>query len=162
MLTEQRPGQEQRPSLQALIQGKGFSEIMRCGWRVCRETILRQTAYTDWIGGGIQEQKKTALETSPNTSPPREVERQNQEALERITRISEAYQKSFPRQSDYNVMAWQDRGKKLFFQARKRFPPEAKVTRLYLHVPSRTAPEAFRSLCQASAKNDAINEAQIV
>lgn len=160
MLLERSLPPERIPSKEKLVQGQGFSEILRCGWRACRETI-KKTSYAEWIQAALQRQSETPASKQDTKPPGWVIEELNKKALARATQISEKLRERFPRESEHSLLAWQDRGKKVFFQEKKPFPESGKVTRLYLHVPSATAPDAFLSLCRASAKNDGIKQAKI-
>lgn len=160
MLSERSLPPERIPSKEQLVQGQGFSEILRCGWRACRDTI-KKTSYAEWIQAALQRRPEASASKRDEKPPSWVVEELNKKALARATQISEKLQERFPRKSEHSLIAWQDRGKKIFFQEKKLYPQDGKITRLYLHIPSATAPDAFLSLCRASAANDGIKQAKI-
>lgn len=150
---------EQGPSLKKLIYGEGFSEILRYGWHRCRERI-KETCYADWIDAELQRKPK---DIQPPHLPTWIIHEWNIQALERILEFFKQGRERFPpdRNTTHKACFWQDRGKKIFFGSPETPPRNEKITRLYLHVRSRSAPEAFRALCIATYKNGAIASSKI-
>lgn len=145
---------------QKIIEGRGFEVVKEVGWQEYREA-LKKVSYADIMAYQIQQidqlKQQAATETQPTHD---EIKQTNQEAKERMEELLSTYKQHID--SDPSLPYTYATSNKFSLRGKHAFSgQEEPLTRLYVGVATKHAPEAFKSLFEACRENGVIADIDV-
>ncbi|GEM_PF-3093038 len=141
---------------QAIIEGRGFDEIERVGWPAYREALTK-TSYSQMFDYQMQEIERLRQEAQqyPQTSTPEQILQQNIQVRDRVTNLRQQLKQDYARSKDLPFYCFDGTNSKFVARGKNQGGMSGPLTRIYLGVATRHAPEAFASLLQALQDEEA-------
>lgn len=140
-------------SSENVLEGRGFEEIERIGWQKYRAALVN-LSYGDIVEKQVSQIKQLEAQQEYKTGKTPEwiTHEQNVEARGRARNLSSEFSEKYSKEKLLTYYSYQDRGKKVFVNGKnievddKNNPIGRPVTRFYFSVPTKSSPEAFKSL----------------